>query len=57
MIDGPPCPEVVCATSSLADYGAAALSGVLAASNIGTGASIVANALLGEIDRYCQNII
>lgn len=57
MIDGPPFPEVVCATSSLADYGAAALSDVLAASNIGTGASIVANALLGKIDRYCQNII
>ena len=33
--------------STLADYGAAALSGALAATGIGTGASVVANAAIG----------
>ena len=42
-----PFPEVLYPTSSLADYGTAALSGVLSASSIGAGVSMVANGLLG----------
>ena len=41
-------------TSSWADYGSAALSGVLAATGIGAGASIAANAALGGV-TYLTN--
>ena len=47
VIEGKPLAEVFKPTSSWVDYGAAALSGALAATGIGTVASIAANAAIG----------
>ena len=47
VIEGKPLAEVFKPTSSWVDYGASALSGALAATGIGTVASIAANAAIG----------
>jgi hypothetical protein len=47
MIEGKSFSEALKPTSTLTDYGSAALSGALAASGVGLGVSIAANAALG----------
>ena len=47
LMDGKSFVEALKPTSTLADYGAAALSGALAATGIGLGESIAANAVIG----------